>query len=49
MLVSACSAGLQMKAARGDAGSLREGSRTAYSVRTTFLLKRSFSALKVQK
>jgi hypothetical protein len=37
-----------MLAARNDAGGLCEGSRSAYSVRTTFLLKRLFSALNVQ-
>jgi len=37
------------KAARSDADSLGQGSRLAYSVRMTFLLKRWFSAARVQK
>ena len=37
----------QQHAARSDAGSLLIESRTSYSVRITFRLKRWFSALKV--
>jgi hypothetical protein len=40
---------LQQQTARSDAGSLLIERRTSYSVRMTSLLKRWFSALKVQK